>query len=343
MLSITMATNIDELFGNDIILVYPDRTPTQNLRHEYHSERFDTEGRKIDFEEVQRTLASLISDVDALHIEQIGQPMDTYNLRELLVPVQNKFWTDSRFESAFKLLGLPYEKRECVRIPWWNVIAGGELEHMVNSGGIQVKLGPRHSYETQLIRSGYQLPIKSVSVGGLILSDEGHLVVGLRGGKTLPNTYHINAGALRVTDGLKTGKQSIYDIFRLAELEPEFGIQDNDVKEATIHSRIMDYSIERGPMYNFLVRTNLSRAELKQRWERNPDEDKDEHQEIVFVPANPKDVNRFIREHYVGICENTLDRRENERHLLHPGALSLAAFSGMPISELRQLYREGLH
>jgi len=338
-----MVISIDELFSNDAIMIYPDRTPARALRHKYRSERLDSKGKEIDFDRVQKILASLGSDVDAWHIEQTGQPMDTYNLGEMLVPVQKKFWEDPRFETAFELLGLPYNKKENIQIPWWNEIAGGELEHKVNSEGIEVKLGPRHSYETQLIRSGHQMPIKSVSVGSLIMSSDDYLMLGLRGGNTLPNTYHINAGSLQVTDGLKTGKQSIYDILKCAEVEPEFGIQNGDIKEATIHSRIMDYSIERGPLYNFLVKTNISSDKLKQRWERNPNEDKKEHQAIIFIPANPQDVNKFIRDKYTGICENRSDRGVNERYLVHPGALSLASFSGMPISELRKLYQEGLH
>lgn len=338
-----MAVNIDELFGNDVILVYPDGTPINHLRHDYHNDRTDANGKTIDFDRVHSILLSLRLDVECWYQEKTGQSMDTYNLGNMLDSVQNRFWLDERFKTAFDILGVPYSEREGVKIPWWNEVAGGELEHRVDGDSIQVKLGPRHSYETQLIRSGYQIPIKSVSVGGIILSNDGHLVIGLRGGKTLPNTYHINAGALRVTDGLKSGEESIYDIFKRVELEPEFGIGDGDIGKVTVHSRIMDYSIERGPMYNFLVLTNLSREELRERWEANQDEDKKEHKEILFVSASPDAVNRFIRDNYKGVCKNKIDRADNERYLLHQGALSLASFSGISISELRESYQEGLH
>ncbi len=335
--------SIDELFGNDAILVYPTETPVQNLRHTYDPNRFDANGKKIDFETVEGVLKFLKSDVAAWYTEQTGKPMDTYTLGDMLVPVQKKFWNDSRFENAFKLLGLPLDKKEGIKIPWWNEIAGGELEHNFNSGFIDIKLGPRHSYETQLIRIGLMLPIKSVSVGGLILTSDNYLLVGLRGGKTLPNTYHVPAGALKVTPGLKTGEESIYDIFRTAEFKPESGIYDADVVKATIHSRTMDYSIERGPMYNFLVMTNLSRDELHRKWSANTNKDKKEHKDLVFIRTTPKEVDTFIRENYVGDCENKVERTDSEQQLVHPGALALASFSGMHISELRGLYREGLH
>lgn len=338
-----MITHIDELFGDDVILVYPDGTQIQHLKSKYYNSRTRTNGQKIDFGRVHQILSSLKSDVDMWYKEQTGQPMDTYNLGAMLSAVQGRFWSDERFKSSFKLLGLPYDKREDVKIPWWNEIAVGELEHRLDSGKIQVTLAPRHSYETQLIRSGHQIPIKSVSVGGLILSSDGYLVIGLRGGDTWQNTYHINAGALQVTEGLKTGKESIYDIFKKVELKPEFGIQDGDIKEATIHSRIMDYSIEQGPMYIFLVKTNLSSEDLRERWNTNQDEDKKEHQEVVFIPANPRDVDEFIRKNYRGICENKIGRQDTERYLLHPGALSLASFSGMSLSKLKGLYQKGFH
>jgi hypothetical protein len=337
-----MLAYTDELFGEDAIMVYPDRTPAENLKHSYVDFRTGINGRKIDFDEVHTLLRTLRSDVNDWYQEETRQPMDTYKLGQMLDAVQQKFWSDERFKSALDLLGLPYEKRKDVKMPWWNEVAGGELEHRVDSDGIHVKLCPRHSYETQLIRSGHPISVKSVSVGGIIMSED-YIVIGLRGGKSFPNTYHINAGALRVTEGLKRNEETIHDIFKKVELEPEFGVQEKDISESTLISRVMDYSIEQGPMYVFLVKTNLSTDQLTERWKINQDEDKKEHIELRFVRASPDSVNLFIRKSYVGLCENSLSRASNERYLLHPGALGLASFSGMPVSELKNLYKEGVH
>src|SRR3989344_1641254 len=336
-----MPPTIDELFSNDVIQVYPAGTPAAQLQHTYTDVRLGRNQQRIDFDQVQSLLASLRADVEQWYAGETGKQMDTYDLGEMLHAVQQRFWSDSRFQQAFDLLELPSEKKESVPIPWWNEVAGGEVEHDPDS--IHVLLGPRHSYETQLIRSGHHLPIKSVSVAGLIASNDGHLVIGLRGGKSYPNTYNINAGALRVTEGLRRGEESIYDVFKQLELAPEFGLRNEDVAGATIHSRIMDFAIDRGPMYNFLVQTRLSWFQLGQRWLENIEKDKAEHQEIYYIGANPQDINQFIRNTYIGICANRVNRKRHEIHLLHPGALALASYSGLPVSELRALYQEGVH
>ena len=166
------------------------------------------------------------------------------------------------------------------------------------------------------------------------------IVVGLRGGAAYSNTYHINAGALMATPAFKSGFQTVYDIFRQKELLPEFGIADADVVSAHLNSRIYDHVIDKGPMYVFAVRTRLTKKELHERWEANLDPDKAEHDEPVYISDTPSAVQGFIRENYRGIVANR-KRADHERYLLHPGALALAAYSSMPVSELRTLFREG--
>ena len=320
--------DVAQLFWTENIFEYAPLTPANSLKHSYEA--------GVDFGEIVELLSNLRADIEEWYFSKNGRAMDTYNLGADLHEVLDRFWRDSRFSKALKILKLPGEKED-ISIPWWNQVAAGELGYE----GLEVRLGPRHSYQTQMIRQGHSLPIKSVSVGGLILSSDGHIMIGLRSGNSFPNTYHIPAGALEVTDGLKRGMQTIYDIFRATELEPETGITEDEIEEATVHSRIMDYSMEQGPTYCFKVQTKLNSRELRQKWETNGLTDKKEHQDVTLIPLNG--INDFIMSHYVGICENRMGRNDSRRFLLHPGALSLASLSEMPISRLRDFYKEGLH
>ncbi|MBN2368049.1 hypothetical protein JXC34_03445, partial [Candidatus Woesearchaeota archaeon] len=208
--------------------------------------------------------------------------------------------------------------------------------------------GPRHSLETQLMRQGVSRPVKNVSVGGIILTSpeknapKGYLVLGVRGGAAFPNTYHINAGALKATDGFKKGLSSVYDVFRTEELEREFGLSSDELDYVHVHSRIYDPVIDKGPMYVFCVQTNLIKDELYERWQNNLDPDKSEHDSPHFILAGKKSVADFVRQTYKGVVRNKQDRVDSERYLLSPGAFTLAAYAGKTTLFLKRLYRQGV-
>ena len=164
-------------------------------------------------------------------------------------------------------------------------------------------------------------------------------MIGLRGGASYQNTYHINAGALKATEPFKKGLVTAYDIFRQEELIKEFGIRDEDIASAVLHSRIYDYVIDKGPTYVFKVNVKVNREQLLNRWRSNLDPDKQEHDSPVFIPNAAADIRLFIKQNYRGVVVSR-PRKDEDRYLLHPGALSLASLCGFGIGELASLYQE---
>lgn len=349
-LLLSSMTDLDTIFRDDSIFRYPWSVSPAQMMHVYSPTRNNSEGKPYDFDRVVALLFSLRTDVEAWYCKETGKDkMDTYSLGNMADAVRAQFWNDDRFKEAFNLLGLNWEQDHTkATIPWWNEVAAGELDHRLypEMHGVGLVFGPRHSLETQLMRGGVSRPIQNVSVAGIIVtapkigSSLGDVVLGLRGGAAYSNTYHVNAGALMATPEFRKGLQTVYDIFRQKELLPEFGITDKDVAAARLHSRVYDPVIDKGPMYVFVVETKLKKAELHERWEKNLDADKKEHDAPVYLPNTLEAVHDFIRANYRGIVADR-KRGDDERYLLHPGALALASYSGMPIAELRTLFREG--
>ncbi len=342
-----METNESILFGDEIITVY-NSLDVSELTHTY-SPRASGERGGIDFNNAHQILDSLDRDVRNWYKERYKEDMDTYHLGEKFETVQQKYRDDGRFTEALQILEIPSEQVENIRIPWWNEIAGDEIGYERKDDGVHIQIGPRHSYETQCIRNGFKRSISSLSVAGIILSapegksQERFIAIGIRGGKSYRNTYHINAGALGITPEFARYEHSMYDVFKQLELVKEFGIQDRDIDRACVHSRIMDYSIENGPMYNFLVETNLTRNQIHEKWKTNFDPDKAEHQNILFIPANAGSIKNFVLHNYKGHCDSKMERTNDHRFLLHPGALALAAYSGMSSADLKTAYQPGQH
>ena len=340
-------TDLDKIFAPEVIDRFEPPVSADKLTHTYNDVRLDSKGQPYDFPRITSLLGGLRSDVAAWYTKESGNEFNTFKLGEMINPVREKFWSDPRFAEAFTLLNLDYNDRQKATIPWWNEVAAGELGYEHKGEGIHVNFAPRHSLETQLMRAGIERPVKNVSVGGLIFTapengaPDGYVVIGLRGGASYSNTWAINAGALKVSDEFKQGKTSIYDVFNAMELAPEFGLTPTDVTDSRLHHRYFCHVIDKGPAYVFAVKTPFTKQQLHHKWEQNLDPDKAEHDAPVFIPANPDEVNVFIREHYRGTVANRDGRKDDERYLLHPSALSLAAWSGMPLDELRSLYREG--
>ncbi len=319
-----------KLFDKKSIIVYP------NLTSDKIKYTFNPDARQItelEFNIAKKLIKNLTSELIEWYVSKFDKPFNPYKLGTDFQTVQKQFWNSSKFKSALELLKIPLSKKEKIYLPWWNELACAELNHKYNETEVNLNLTLRHSYETQLIRSGELFPIKSVSVGGLILTKDNQLLIGIRGGNTYPNTYHINAGSMSLTKGMKLNNESIFELFYNTELNPEMGIEKEDIANSFIYSRIMDYAIENGPMYNFLVKTNLSSKELSNKWKNNVHSDKQEHKEIFFINSESESINYFIKTNYRG-AETSLQNNSG-KPLLHSGALCLASVSGMSLNELK--------
>jgi len=329
-----------KLFAPEVLIRYPAGTKPEQLRHIYNSSRNGRDGKPMPFAKVVVLLDQVKQDVKDWYKRETGKDFDSYHLGDMLVPVRQKFWTDPRFIEAFTSLGLDLRHIDKAFTPWWNELATTELDHQLTADGAIVTVGRLHSLETQLARSGLELPIRSVSVAGIIETTDGFLAIGLRGGVSFPNTYHVTAGSLGLTPGIQDGTQSIYDFFKQKELLLEFGVPQENISSSRVISRVVNLHPEVCPMYVFLINVGMPFVQLQGLYERNKDEDKGEHTRLVAIPK--RDVMAFIEQHYRGVAANKYDRTDSERVLLHHGALALLSYTDYPISELQKLFREGV-
>jgi len=336
------------MFGPEIIQVYPVGT---QLTHSYTDSRTDGSGEPIDFQKAKESLDTVKIEVFSWYKGETGQNIDTYHLGDMLETVREKFWNHLSFQSACASLGLEERMFRDINIPWFNEISAGEVSYGLEGQVAHVGFRPMHSFEVLLTRAGYDFPIKGSSIDGLVFtapdeeSDQGHVVLGIRGGNTsYSNTYHVTAaGTLRVTEGLKTGNETIQDVWLRDEFRPELGeLKNQRILEVRPYSRVIDHLLNRGnATYVFSAKLDLTKKEFEKLWSKNDDPDKGEHSSLVFIPANSGAVNGFIRDNFKGKVENKKHRGDEERVLLPSGAFDLASFSGMSPEELGSLYQEG--
>ncbi len=345
-MSLDLEKRIERAFQDDVILTYPKETTIAKLTHSYTEDRLNKQGNRIDFAKLKQVLTSLKHDVEAwYHAETGKQKMDTFALGDLQNEVKNRFYSDSKFQEAFSLLGVNYdEHHKKIYIPWWNEIGAGEQSHKVLEEGVANSVFvPMHSFETQLNKKGLELGVNATSTDGLLVTSDNYIALGVRAGSGHPNTYHIiPAGYLQAKDSLRNGLTTIYQGFVEDELTPESGVTQEDIVYARPLSRVHDFIISNGgPEFIFYVQTELSKEQLVERWKDSRTKHKAEHSSIEFVPANPDAVNDFLAKNYKGFVVNKLDRKDSERYILHPAALALASYSGMPLSELKK-YCDGI-
>lgn len=317
--------------------------PVENLIHSFDPVRIGKRDR-IDLAAAHSCASLADGEVRELFRFRTGKAFDRYHASpEETRMVQEAFYANEKFIAALEHLEIEKGLARLITLPWWNELAGGEVSFEFEEGIAQVVLQEKHSYETQIMRAGIERAVQNVSVAGVVLTapdpitHQRKLALGLRGGKSYSNTFHCLAGALHMTEELRAGSSSIFSVFVETELGPEMGLVRDDISKATLCLRIYDRQIDQGPSYVFLLETNLREDEISARWAANPNPDKAEHQELLFLPFNTKEVRAFISKYYRGAVTNR-PRGDNERYLLHPGALILAGLSGMAPEEL-QLYR----
>jgi len=340
---------LDKVYTDSNITIYPKGMSVDGLRHTFQAERIGEDGNPTPFDEVVSFINESHTDVKAWYESTKGRPFDRFNLGADLAEVREKSWAHPAFKEAFRLLGLNHEtNHRQINLPWYNELSMGELSHQVLGLESIVTFAPMHSFEIQLQRNGIKVPVNGCSVDGIIItapdsnSSNGYVAVGIRGGSSFPNTYHVvAAGGLKGTPELKRGEESIYDVFRRTELAAELGdFTDERIVQARPLARNVEHIINKGGVtYLFKVRTNLSKEEIENFWVTA--KDKKEHTGIVFVPAHSDAVNDFIAQNYRGIVANKQDRPDSERYLLSPGALDLAAYAGMKPNKLRLLHQDG--
>ncbi len=315
-----------------------------DLTHTVSPERFDSKGHPIQFDAVTQLIGSLRAEVSQRYLQAHSEPINFLSLGARAAEVRNRFYRDPRFQQACDVLEISPDQYAQIPLPWWSV--KGCAEGNFDESALRTDLVPRHSYETQLMRHGVTLPIKNVSVAGLVLSapnaesPNGKVMLGIRAGLSYPQTYHLFAGALQCLPELMGGRASIFDTFCNTEFQNELGMTLADIAGASFHARLYDTAIENGVYYLFKVQMGLSAEELTRRWEDNPHVDQGEHHRPIFVDAQREPILSFIREHYRGLVSDKPNRTASERCLLHPAALGLAALVGIDTEEFRDCVKE---
>ena len=281
----------------------------------------------------------IASDYEARY----GEPLDTYRLGARHAEVLERFHAHPAIGEALTALGHPPELAARLGLPWWNESGCTERGFHPSADRVMVELEPRHSFETQLVRSGVPIGGASASVAGLLRTapepahPAGAYVVGLRGGASYPNTYMLPVGALQMTPALSAGETTVFDVFVETELREELGFGEEMLEGAELRARYLDMPREREATYLFELRCRLGAEEVAAAWRRNRSEDRAEHRELRFVGAEPDEVRAFVTTFYRGAVPNELDRPDAERRLLHTGALALAAAAELPIELLQRL------
>lgn len=330
------------IFHSCAVIRYPPGFGADRLAHVFDPKaRATKEGKVIDFGKAESLIGQLHCEVAEKYRLHTGKEFNRYSLGEAGMRVRLSYYRDRKFSEAMGLLGQEASLSEKINLPWWNEIAAHEAGYSLQNGEVRLVLAQRHSYETQLMRNGVRISIMNVSVGGIPITDDGWIAVGLRGGASYPNTYHVTAGALGLTEKLVENRQKISDFFLEKELAPEFGVLPQDIKGIELGSRVEDLCLEGAATYVFHVRLGMSFEELTKRHEQNKDEDKGEHTLLVGIRDSPAEIWSFIEKHYRGAVRNNPQRKDSEQYLLHPGALALVAYIGGKASDLIPLYREG--
>jgi len=303
------------------------KLPADRLTHEYRS--------SPEIEKAASLLRSLISDSVAWFRSSQGEDFDRYDLSHGAV-MKPRMWNDERMREALHMLGLPQDQVQKLYLPWWNEIAGSETGMRLEEGGVHAVLGARHTYQSQMMRQGLDIPgICSVSVAGFVHTSDDRLVIGLRGGANFPNTYYFSAGALAMAPLVQSGGMQIYRFFLNEELRKEYGMMREDVSKAELLCKVVLEGADRDTSYVFVTYTPLPLSQVLQRYASNNDPDKKEHNGLEGI--RPDEVTSFVREFYKGTAINDQKRTFEQRVLLPQGAGPLLLYSGADLSLMDEL------
>ncbi len=305
--------------------------PPSNLYHEYRSSNNNIQKAvEAGKEAYERSVKTFCEDFNR-------EKFDKYNGNDasLMLPIMHR---DSQMKEVFNLLGLPPTHIDKLYLPWWNEEAGNHISTEITGDVVRVILGPRHSYQSQLMRQGIRIPgVASVTVAGFVESSDGKLIIGLRGGLNFPNTYYFCAGGLELTAELKENSTSIYDMFLTNELGPEYGLSKGDIVSAKLLNRAVCHGGDNDVSFVFLVKSNLGHKELLLKHEQNVHQDRKEHFRLVAIENSKEGIRDFVCKFYYGVVENRTDRKDNERLLLPQGAGPLLNHAGLWLGRMEML------
>lgn len=343
-----LESKIERAFQDDVIFKYPSGTSLDQLKHVFVPTRKNAQGTTVSSEGFYR----LKEELEIWHNEFLdwhraayGAEFDPFAKGPEQEKKKEVYRQNPRFKKAFEFIGVDWnEHKTKTYLPWWREVLASQVSHLqLPDGSYQATFAPMSPLELQIVKRGLALPVQATSTLGILItqpdaaSKDGYVTLGVRTGSGHPNTYHVvPAGYLQASHEFMKGEETIYDGFVKDELTPESGLTKNDIEETQPLAIVHDHLISNGgPEYTFYLRSKLTKEQVRERWFASKREDRSEHADFVFVPATPEAVQEFLSRAYVGAVENRANRTENERYILHPAALALAAYAGMSLSELK--------
>jgi hypothetical protein len=334
-------------FGPQQITRYPNGTPPEALEHRYRLFAVRN-GKRLPITRAMRIFSSVHRKAVAKYEKELKIQFDRFNIpKEHEKYALSLYHNNPDFQKACTILNLTTKKqRDAIGYPWANYIAADEAgyNHMGDSGGAggKVVIAPRHFFETQAL-SVSDLPIQSISVSSVLKTTDGKYAIGLRGGHRFPNVYHVFASALLLTEGIKDGTQSISDFNLQNVLLPETGVGAKEIERVTLLSRIGDWS-GKDPMYNFLVELKITMGALNALFAKHRKNSKyaqrSKYQFLVPIDANSFAISQFINNYYRGMLKNDKGRKDGERAIIFPGAVTLLSLTGLSIETLQGMHKD---
>lgn len=221
-----------------------------------------------------------------------------------------------------------------IHLPWWNsavvIRKGGRLnkeyyvEEDSGSSRLDIDVGLSHSYITQLMRAKKLPKIEqdSASISNILLTSDGLLVLGYRGGHNLPHTLMtVPAGSLEYHRN--------DPLFRTLakEMDEETGIKPGYFDDGQeFIGRIFDPTLGRNSLYVARSETVLSFEEIKRLWKESRDQR--EHEDLITIEDDPEKVLALIKQKQYDPTKANGERPgettpENVGTILPPAAASL--------------------
>ncbi len=329
-------------FGPKQITRYPKGTPPKALEHRYRRVAWRN-GKPLPLKKkIMPLLSRAHRKAVAEYEETLSKDFDRFNLGGHIDFARRLYNQNDDFTQACSLLQLEGREIGAISYPWANFLAADEAGYEHKDSGGKVVIAPRHFFETQAL-SVSDLPIQSISVSSVLKTTDGKYAIGLRGGHRFPNVYHVFASALLLTDGIKSGNQSISDFNLNNVLLPETGVGANEIERVTLLSRIADWS-GKDPMYNFLVELNIKMKQLNTLFashrETSKYDQRTKYQSLVPIGANSFAISQFINNYYRGMLKNDKGRKDGERAIIFPGAVTLLSLTGLSIETLQGMHKD---
>jgi len=282
----------------DIVKVY------EKPLTEYSEIRIAYSTTQAEQEDLKRLRAGLETAIEEArkklgvdHIRTLNLPPESaQKLRETLKsdPRWQKHFQEIVQKFAPEISATPLDDlSQSINLPWWNATPifrtdGGR--YSPETGSLDISAAISHSFISQLTRSEKYKAARgsAISVSNVLITSDGLIVLGLRGGQSYANTIMtVPAGSIEFHSGNNPFFETLY-----AEFFEETGLTRKDIVSAELIGEAFPY-FGKQPHYIFRSRISPSYADLLRTWTESIDQR--EHMHLIGIPDDPNHVLELIR------------------------------------------------